>query len=93
MTIRERDVEKYLKDAVLQSGGMSWKWTSPSHTGVPDRIVVMPGGRVYFIEVKTEGGVLSARQSLVLNILEELQCNTLVVYSKDDVDDFLKRCV
>lgn len=91
MAIRERAVERYLKDAVLQAGGSSWKWVSPGHTGVPDRIVIFPGGRVYFVEVKTKGGKLSARQTFVLRLLRAFGCNTDVVYSRDDVDDFLKR--
>lgn len=53
--MRERDVERALTDAVRARGGLCWKFTSPSLSGVPDRIVVLPGRPAAFVEVKAPG--------------------------------------
>ncbi len=50
----EASVEKFLHDSVVDLGGYTYKWTSPQHNSVPDRIV-MVWGLVWFIEVKPLG--------------------------------------
>jgi hypothetical protein len=51
-----------MKDAVKEHGGLFIKFVSPSTRGVPDRIVITPSGRIYFVELKKEGGRLSPIQ-------------------------------
>lgn len=51
----EKNTEAYLRDRVKALGGRSYKWVSPGCSGVPDRIVILPGGRVVFVELKSEG--------------------------------------
>ena len=46
--MRERDIEAYLRDRVKALGGIAYKFVSPGHAGVADRIVCMPGGVVWF---------------------------------------------
>ena len=46
--MREKIIEEKLTKAVKQNGGVCWKFTSPGTAGVPDRIVLMPGGRIAF---------------------------------------------
>ena len=53
--MRERDVERSLVRAVRQAGGMCPKFTSPGTDGVPDRIILLPGGRIAFAETKAPG--------------------------------------
>lgn len=53
--LRERDIEGRLAKAVKELGGMCPKFTSPGFAGMPDRIVLLPGGRIGFVEVKTKG--------------------------------------
>lgn len=60
--MRESKIEKHLQDRVEMAGGLCWKWTSPGRRGVPDRIVMWPGGAVSFVELKAEWGDLSALQ-------------------------------
>ena len=55
--MRERDIENKLGDAVKAVGGLCWKFTSPGTSGVPDRIVLMPKGRIAFVETKAPGEV------------------------------------
>ncbi|MBR5620622.1 MAG: VRR-NUC domain-containing protein [Clostridia bacterium] len=53
--MRERDVENSLVGAVERLGGMCPKFVSPGLDGVPDRIILMPGARIAFAELKAPG--------------------------------------
>ncbi len=53
--MREADVERKLIRAVREAGGLALKFVSPGLAGVPDRLVLLPGGRVAFCEVKAPG--------------------------------------
>ena len=63
MTQLERDIERKFKTMVERHGGLCLKWVCPGQTGVPDRIVLLPGGRVLFVELKRpKGGKVSPLQ-------------------------------
>ncbi|MCH4013832.1 MAG: VRR-NUC domain-containing protein [Solobacterium sp.] len=51
----EKEVEQQLVAAVKAEGGWCPKFISPGTNGMPDRIVLMPGGRIAFVEVKAPG--------------------------------------
>nr|DAT75981.1 MAG TPA: Nuclease [Caudoviricetes sp.] len=53
--MREKDIEQKLVKAVKQIGGMCLKFTSPGFDGVPDRLVLLPLGRMAFVELKAPG--------------------------------------
>jgi hypothetical protein len=53
--MREKAIEKKLVQAVKSAGGIALKFTSPGFDGMPDRIVLLPGGRMAFVEVKAPG--------------------------------------
>ena len=53
--MREKDLERKLVAGVKAGGGICPKWVSPGFDGVPDRIVLMPPGRIAFVEVKAPG--------------------------------------
>ncbi|MDX7988634.1 VRR-NUC domain-containing protein [Xenorhabdus sp. 12] len=55
MKIREDVIEKHLVNEVKKAGGIAYKFVSPGRRGVPDRIVVLPNGRVVFVECKAPG--------------------------------------
>lgn len=86
----ERDVEKYLKAGVRARGGDSYKFTSPARKGVPDQVVVMPGGDITFVEVKRDNGRLSALQQKEIDNLRNLGAEAITLYGKSDVDAFLR---
>lgn len=85
----EREIESYLNENVKKRGGRSYKFMSPGNSGVPDRIVIFPGGRVVFVELKTETGRLSALQVAQIRRLERLGAEVRVLYGLDDVKEFL----
>lgn len=70
--LRERDIEKELKEAVEASGGLCYKWISPGNNGVPDRIVILPGGEICFVELKTATGQVSPIQRAQLRKLAKM---------------------
>ncbi len=68
----EKTTEKYLRDEVRKIGGRAYKFVSPGNTGVPDRLVCLPGGKAVFVELKSEGKhstVIQKRQQGVLELL------------------------
>ena len=85
----ERDVEKKLVDGIRKLGGKAYKWTSPGNAGVPDRLVFLPGGRIYLVELKTERGVLSKVQKAQHRVLKNLGREVLTLYGPIDVQDHL----
>ena len=53
--MREKAIEKKLVQAVKSAGGIAVKFVSPGFDGMPDRIVLLPGGHMAFVEVKAPG--------------------------------------
>ena len=70
--MREREVERRLVTAVKKRGGLDPKFTSPGLDGVPDRLVLLPDGRLAFVEVKAPGQKMRPLQLLRKRQLEEL---------------------
>lgn len=63
MTQLEKDIEQKLRLMVERHGGLCLKWVCPGWAGVPDRIILLPGGCIIFTETKRpRGGKLSALQ-------------------------------
>ena len=53
--MREKNIEQKLVKAVKSAGGIALKLTCPGFDGMPDRLVLMPEGRIGFVEVKAPG--------------------------------------
>lgn len=53
--MREKVIERKLVQAVKSAGGVAPKFVSPGFDGMPDRIVLLPGGHLGFVEVKATG--------------------------------------
>lgn len=85
----EKDVERRLTKSIEALGGRAYKFVSPAHRGVADRVVVLPGGRVWFVEVKTETGRLTPLQEHFRREVEQLGCNYVCLYGAKDVDQWL----
>jgi len=89
MALLERDVERYLVRRVAERGGVAYKWVSPGRVGVADRIVLLPGGVVWFVELKTAKGRLSPLQQVFAAEMRRMGMNYIVIRSKEEVDAYL----
>lgn len=89
----EKEIEKKLRESVEKRGGRCLKWICPGWSGVPDRIVLLPGGRIYFIETKRpKGGVLSALQKKWREWLIGLGFQYWVIWNETDLATFWGYC-
>ena len=87
----EKATEKYLRDEVRRRGGRSYKWISPGCSGVPDRIVILPNGRIFFIELKSEGEISTKLQKKRQKELRTLGCAVYAdIDTKDKVSEVLR---
>ncbi len=68
--VRESEVEAYLVKRVREAGGITYKFVSPGHVGVPDRIIII-NGEVSFVEVKAPGKLPTALQLRELKRIAE----------------------
>lgn len=77
--MREKIVEQKLVMAVKSRGGMAPKFTSPGMSGMPDRLVLLPGGRMAFAELKAPGKKPRALQLARHRMLQQLGFNVYVI--------------
>ncbi|MCW5155594.1 PDDEXK family nuclease [Burkholderia cenocepacia] len=86
----EKTVETYLVDRVRAAGGDAYKFSSPARVSVPDRIVVFPPARIYFVELKRPGGKLTRGQEREHARLRALGCDVRTLDSREAVDAFVR---
>ncbi|WP_320951672.1 VRR-NUC domain-containing protein [Hungatella effluvii] len=70
--MRENEIERHLVAAVKKMGGLAVKFVSPGLDGVPDRIVLLPGRKIAFVELKAPGKKPRALQEKRKRQLESL---------------------
>lgn len=92
MYLKESEIEGWLKSRIEKKGGLFIKFTSPGNDGVPDRIVMLPGRRIVFVELKTRYGKLSAVQKYQIRRLLKLNAEVAVIFGADAAEDFLQDC-
>ena len=85
----EKEVEKYLVREIKKLGGVSFKFISPGNAGVPDRIVMLPNGRVVFVELKTDKGKLTKLQESQIRKISGLGAEVKVLYGIEGVKKFI----
>ena len=79
----EKEIECKLKSAVKNMGGIAFKFTAPGINGVPDRLVLLPHGKIAFIELKAPGRKMRPLQVRRKRQLERLG---FLVYCIDSID-------
>ncbi len=79
--MREKTIEQKLTAAVKSAGGKALKFTSPGFDGMPDRIILMPGGKCGFVEVKAPGEKPRPLQSARHEMLRRLGFRVYVLDS------------
>lgn len=85
----EKEVEKYLVREIKKLGGISFKFISPGNAGVPDRIVILPTGKVVFVELKTDKGKLTKLQDSQIRKISGLGAEVKVLYGIEGVRKFI----
>jgi VRR-NUC domain. len=83
--MNEKTIERRLREKVKSLGGLALKFHSPYFTGMPDRMVLMPGGKIFFVELKSLDGKLSGRQKVVIPLLRNLGFSVFVVSCEDSL--------
>lgn len=85
--MREAEIERWLGKRVP---GMYLKFVSPGDAGVPDRILILPGGRIIFIELKTARGQLSPLQTYQILRLREMGAEVRVIRGMTEAEAFAR---
>ncbi len=91
----EKDIEKKLHTGIkeLKHGALCLKFESPGFTAVPDRMILLPGEKVIFVETKKPGKKERARQEYVQGLFRALGFEVYsTVDNKAYVQDILQRC-
>lgn len=86
MSKRERDVEERLTREMEARGLLCVKFIPDGRAGMPDRLVMLPGGKVLWVELKTQGGALSPLQRYQHIQLERHGQRVVTLWSYADVD-------
>ena len=89
--MREASIERRLSRKVKAAGGLALKFTPPGWAGAPDRMVLFPGGKIIFVELKAPG---KRPRPLQLKRHEELKAlgfTVEVIDSPEGVDEFIRR--
>lgn len=85
----ESKIEAHLVKSATERGGMAIKLLSQFHRGLPDRLVLLPGGRMAFVELKTTGRRPTLLQARTHGKLRDLGFAVYVADSTEQVDDIL----
>jgi hypothetical protein len=79
----EREVERKLVSTVKMRGGTALKFVSPNMNGVPDRLVLLPNGKMAFVELKAPGKKM---RSLQIKRKRQLEALGFSVYCVDRIE-------
>ena len=86
----EKEIEAKMRKKFKAGNVIFIKFTSPSLTGVPDRIVITPQGKIIFVELKKDGGIISARQKFVHKILRGRHVDVRAVVGLREAMEFVE---
>ena len=87
----EKDVERRLKKGVEALGGRCMKLVSQGNNGMPDRLVLLPGGRCIFVELKRpKNGRLSPVQREQQKRIASIGFDVRVISNTEGVDAFIR---
>ena len=87
--MKEKIIEKYLVQRVKDLGGRAYKFISPAHRGVADRVVCLPNGQTWFIELKAPDGRLSELQKIFASDMALMNQKYACLWSKEQIDGWI----
>ena len=85
----EKNIEKKLVKAVKVMGGLAPKFVSPGFDGVPDRIVLLPSGKIAFVELKADGKEMRPLQVKRKRQLESLGFFVYCINNPEQIEGVL----
>lgn len=89
--MQEKQIETFFRDRVKEMGGLALKLISPGMSGLPDRLVLLPGGQLFFAELKRPGGKARPLQQAVHRRLDQLGFVVHVIDTKEMALEVLNR--
>ena len=89
--MREKEIESALVKRVKENKGLCLKFTSPSMTGIPDRIILLPKGKVGFVETKRPGGEPRPIQKKRIKQFKNLGFKVYVLDTKENIDEIIRK--
>ena len=85
----EKTVERELVKRVKEEGGIAYKFSSPGRRSVPDRLCLLPGGKILFVECKAPGKKPTKLQAREHERLRALGFEVVVVDGVETVKELL----
>lgn len=87
----EKRIEAKFREKIKSLGGRALKFISPGNAGVPDRLVILPGNKIGFAELKRPGGKTTKLQDRQIAFIKKLGCFVMVVDSEEKINEFIER--
>lgn len=84
--VSEKAIEKYLVDSVKAKGGICLKYSNANMAGYPDRLILLPKGRVAWVELKSKGRKPNKLQAIRHQQMEGIGHFVFVIDCKAEVD-------
>lgn len=85
----EKIIEVKLREAIKQRGGLALKILSQFHAGLPDRLVLLPEGRAFFVELKSTGEKPRLLQRKAHSVLQTLGFQVYVIDTTEKLQKLL----
>lgn len=83
----ERNVERVFSQRVRSLGGVTYK-IAPTHAGLPDRMVILPGHPIYLVELKADDGRVDPAQAVLFSRLARLGTHVIIVRGATEAREF-----
>lgn len=88
--VSEKAIERYLVELAKQNGLLCLKYSNPNMVGYPDRLLVLPGGGVVWVELKSKGRKPTKIQQIRMSELTGMGHLVKVIDNKADIDELIK---
>lgn len=88
--VSEKSIERYLVEQAKQNGLLCLKYSNPNMVGYPDRLLVLPGGGVVWVELKSKGRKPTKIQQMRMSELTGMGHLVKVIDNKADIDELIK---
>ncbi len=88
--MKESTIESNFVKQVKAMGGMAIKLISPNFAGLPDRLVLLPHGKMFFVELKATGQKPRPLQIAVHRKLRKLGFDVYVIDSNEKINELLQ---